>query len=244
MQVTVLETDDQLGQVAAKRAAEVLNHAIEKRDRGRLLLATGGSQFSFYKYIVKENINWSKVEVFHLDEYVDLPITHPASFRKYLKERLLDIVPVGKAYLVNAEKNLKEIINELSETIQEAPIDLGIIGIGENAHIAFNDPPADFETSTTYIIADLDDQCKMQQVREGWFESIHDVPKQAITMSVKQIMQCTEIISCVPHEVKAEAVQKTLESEITKEIPSTILKAHPNWHLYLDKGSAAKIDIK
>lgn len=244
MKVNISETDDQLGRIAAKRAAEVLNQAIKKRGRGRIALSTGGSQFSFFKYFVQEQVDWEKVEMFHLDEYVDLPITHPASFRKYLKERFLDIVPVGKAHLVNVEGDLAENINVLSKAIQEAPIDLGVIGIGENAHIAFNDPPADFETTESYITVDLDDVCKMQQVGEGWFKTIEEVPKQAITMSVKQIMTCKEIISCVPFEVKAEALKQTLGNDVTNDIPATILKTHPNWHLYLDKDSSAKIELK
>lgn len=244
MQINVLETDDELGKDAAKQAAEVLNKAIEKRGQGRIALSTGGSQFSFFKYFVKEDINWEKVVMFHLDEYVGLPITHPASFRKYLKERFLDVVPVGKSHLVKAEGDLEDNIKILSEAIQEAPIDVGVVGIGENAHIAFNDPPADFETKTPYIIVDLDDKCKMQQVGEGWFKTIDDVPKQAITMSVKQIMKCKEIISCVPYDVKANAVQQTLENDVTNDIPATILKTHPNWHLYLDKDSVAQVDVK
>ena len=181
--------------------------------------------------------------MFHLDEYIDLPESHPASFRKYLKERFLNHINIKKAYLVSPDGDVKAHIAELTEAIRKEEIDLGLIGIGENAHIAFNDPPADFDTKEAYLIVNLDDDCKKQQMGEGWFATMDDVPNQAVSMSVYQIMQCKTILSCVPYAAKANAIQKTLENDLTNEIPATMLKTHPDFHLYLDKDSASKTTL-
>ena len=188
-----------------------------------------------------ENVDWSKVEMFHLDEYVALPITHGASFRKYLKERFLDKLPcpMKAVHFVSGDP---ADIPALTAQIREAPIDVGLIGIGENGHIAFNDPPADFDTDEAYIVVDLDERCKRQQMGEGWFPTIDDVPKQAVSMTVRQIMSCREIVSCVPYAVKAEAIKKTLQAgETTNMIPATILKTHPNYLLYVDADSVKDV---
>jgi glucosamine-6-phosphate deaminase len=214
---------------------------IEKQGWVRIILSTGASQFPFFEALKEKTIDWSKVEMFHLDEYVDLPESHAASFRKYLKERFLSFAPVAKAHLVNGEGDVAAHIKELSSELHKAPIDLALIGIGENAHIAFNDPPADFETTAAYKVVDLDEGCKTQQVREGWFESLASVPKQAITMTVHQILSSKTIISCVPHQVKAEAIRKTMEEGVTNLVPSSILKTHGDWWLYLDQNSASLI---
>jgi glucosamine-6-phosphate deaminase len=239
MEVKVLNNADELGKAAAAHATEILRAAIKARGRARLTLSTGASQFEFLKHFVQADLDWSKVEMFHLDEYVDLPETHPASFRKYLKERFLAHVGVERYELVNGEGNVRRNIEELNARLNEAPIDLALIGIGENAHVAFNDPPADFNTEEPYFVVDLAESCKQQQVGEGWFASNDDVPKQAITMSIRQIMKSSVIISCVPHLVKANAIKLTLENELMNEIPSTILKDHPQWTLYLDQESAS-----
>ncbi len=231
-----------LGKKAAEHAGRILTECIQEKGKARLVLSTGQSQFEFFENFVQQPVDWSKVEMFHLDEYVGLPESHPASFRKYLKERFTTKVPLGKAHFVNGEGDIAEQIAALNEEISKEPVDLGLIGIGENAHIAFNDPPANFDTDEPYIVVDLDDACKQQQVREGWFPSIDDVPKQAITMSVKQILKCEAIISCVPHQVKAEAIRRTLTEEITNVVPATILKTHRNWSLYLDPASSSQID--
>jgi len=179
------------------------------------------------------------VEMFHLDEYIGLPETHPAGFRKYLKERFLNHITIKKAYLVDGEGDVQTVIANLSDEIRKEPIDIGLIGIGENAHIAFNDPPADFETEDAYICVTLNDTCKQQQVREGWFATVEDVPKSAISMSVHQIMQCRHIVSCVPYPVKAQAIKATLENKLTNLVPATMLKKHPDFMLFLDKDSAS-----
>ncbi|SDW16586.1 glucosamine-6-phosphate deaminase [Paenibacillus sp. CF384] len=240
MNIRVVETAQQLGEEAAEHASRILQEVIERQGRARLLLSTGSSQFEFLKAFVKQPVEWSKVEMFHLDEYAGIEDTHPASFQAYLKERFISHVNLAKYHLVEGNGDIQQTIERLNVAIQEAPIDLAMIGIGENAHIAFNDPPANFETEEPYIVVELDDACKRQQVGEGWFPSLEDVPAQAITMSVRQIMKSKVILSCVPHAVKADAIKRTLENDITPLVPATMLRSHPNWTLYLDKQSAAQ----
>jgi glucosamine-6-phosphate deaminase len=242
MNVSITKSAEELGAVAAAKAAEVLRNCIEKQGNARLVLSTGASQFTFLKALAQHPIDWSKVDMFHLDEYVGLPCTHTASFRKYLQERFLSFAQAANAYFVDGEGDVKRNITELTAEISKAPIDLALIGIGENAHIAFNDPPADFDIEAAYFVVDLDDACKAQQVREGWFGSLAEVPKQAITMTVRQIMSSATIISCVPHAVKANAIRSALEDGVTNLVPASILKTHADWWLYLDEGSASDLD--
>lgn len=239
MQITILEHADEIGLAASRDCEQLIREAISRQGSARIVLSTGASQFEFLKHFVTMNIEWSKVEMFHLDEYVALPESHPASFRKYLKERFLRHVAVRSATFVDGDGDLDEVLKRLNEEIAKAPIDLALIGIGQNAHIAFNDPPADFETEAPYKVVQLDERCKAQQVSEGWFASIDDVPKRAITMTVKQIMKSRHIVSVVPHAVKAEAIENTLKSPVDPNVPATILKTHPSWKLYLDKQSAS-----
>jgi glucosamine-6-phosphate deaminase len=229
------------GSIAAGLIANVLNNAIESKGEARIVVSTGSSQFDMFQALVRENINWQKVEVFHLDEYIGLPVTHNASFRKYLFERFINLVPVGKFHGVDVEGDIDDRIKILSSELRKKPVDLGIIGIGVNGHIAFNDPPADFQTKDAYIIVKLDEQCRKQQVDEGWFGSVAEVPEYAVSMSVWQIMQCKKIISVVPHRVKADAVYKTLSTKLTPDVPATMLKTHPDWRLFLDLNSASEI---
>lgn len=244
MKIKVLKNSEELGKEAAAYSAEILKKSIASNGKARLILSTGASQFDTLKALVKSDVDWSKVEMFHLDEYIGLPESHPASFRRYLKERFVNLVNLKKAHFVNGEGDVEGNIRELSEEIRKQPVDLALVGIGENAHIAFNDPPADFETVEPFIIVNLDDDCKRQQVREGWFPSIEAVPKQAVTMSPYQIMQSRVIVSCVPYKVKANAVKMTLENDLTNKIPATILKTHPDFNLYLDEESASLVDRK
>ncbi len=240
MEIRICKDRYELGKSAARFIANEINKVIEEKGTARIALSTGASQFDTLANLITEDVDWSKVEMFHLDEYVDLPESHVASFRKYLKEKFTTRVSLKAAHFVEGtEENRKE----LCKIISEAPIDIGLIGIGENAHIAFNDPPADFETEEPYIIVNLNDTCKKQQVGEGWFETVNDVPKQAVSMSVKQIMRCKQIVSCVPYPVKADAVLKTLSGEVSNLVPATILKTHPNFTLYIDKDSSQKLQI-
>lgn len=240
MEIRICKNPDELGKSAAAHVAEQLRKIIAEKGYARIALSTGASQFDTIKHLVLEDVDWSKVEMFHLDEYVDLPESHPASFRKYLKERFVEKVGTLKA--VHFVDGTKEGIAKLTEELRSAPIDLGLIGIGENGHIAFNDPPADFDTKEAYIIVNLDDACKRQQMGEGWFPTIDDVPKQAVSMTAYQIIQCERIVSCVPYAVKAEAVRKTIQAkETTNLIPATLLKEHKDFIIYLDMDSAKGI---
>ncbi len=236
MKIVISKTAGDLGMRAAKASAEIIKAAIAEKGVARIILSTGASQFETLEHLVKEDIDWSKVEMFHLDEYVDLPETHPASFRKYLKERFVAPTGVKMTHFVDGTQ---EGIAKLTEEIKKAPIDVGLIGIGRNAHIAFNDPPADFETKVSYLIVNLDTACRNQQVGEGWFATIDDVPKQAVSMSVWQIMQCKHIISAVPHAEKSWAVAQTLANELTNKVPGTMLKTHDSFQLFVDANSYA-----
>lgn len=231
----------ELGSRAAVFAAGKLNEAIRQNGEARLVVSTGSSQFETLQSLINENIAWEKIEVFHLDEYIGLPVTHAASFRKYLNERFISHIKIKKFHSVDVEGDISKKIKYLTEEIRKKPVDLGLIGIGVNGHIAFNDPPADFKTREAYIIVNLDEQCRMQQVNEGWFKLPEDVPDEAVSMSVWQIMQCRHIISVVPHIVKADAVKKTLRSMLTNKVPATMLKQHPDWHLFLDRNSASGV---
>ncbi len=240
MEIRICKNSEELGKSAAAHVAQRINRFIAEKGSARIALSTGASQFDMFKALVKEDVDWSKVEMFHLDEYVGLPITHMASFRKYLQERFVDKVEKLKA--VHFVDGTVEGIKALTEEIRKAPIDIGLIGIGENTHIAFNDPPADFDTDEAYIVVDLDEKCKKQQMGEGWFATIDDVPKQAVSMTVKQIMSCKEIVSCVPHAVKSDAIKKTLMTKgVTNTVPATMLKTHENIILYIDANSASEI---
>ena len=244
MNINISKDPASLGEAAAKQAAKVLSEAISKSGKARLILSTGQSQFETLQALLASDVDWSRVEMFHLDEYIDLPVSHPASFRRYLNERFISKIQLKTVHLVDGEGDIQATIQALSEAVAAEPVDLGLIGIGENAHIAFNDPPADFTTEKPYIIVNLDDDCKAQQVREGWFPDLAHVPAQAISMSVRQILKCKTIISCVPHAVKANAVRRTLENPVSNQVPASILKTHPDVTLYLDEASASGLSEK
>ena len=207
-----------------------------------MIVATGASQFEMLAALVLEpNIDWSKVVLFHLDEYVGMPITHPASFRKYLKERLVDKLPMPpKAFhTIDAEKDPAAECRRLGAVLVKQPIDVAFIGIGENGHLAFNDPPADFETEEPYLVVALDDACRQQQFGEGWFPTFADVPTKAISMSVRRILKSKRIVCSVPDARKAEAVRNAVEGPVTPAVPASILQTHPNMTLYLDPPAAS-----
>jgi glucosamine-6-phosphate deaminase len=231
----------ELGLKAARFVSKKLNEAIELNGEARMVVSTGSSQFETLQSLLNENVDWEKVEIFHLDEYIGLPATHKASFRKYLYERFINHIPVKKFYGVNVEGDIEQTIKELTRAIESKPADVGLIGIGVNGHIAFNDPPADFEKRESYIVVTLDEECRMQQVNEGWFNSIGEVPERAVSMTPWQIMQCNTIVSAVPHKVKATSVKNTLINSLTEIVPATILKQHADFNLYLDRDSASGI---
>lgn len=235
MYINIAKTPDELGKNAAEYVGAALKDIIARNGYARIVLSTGASQFETISHLIEDkDIDWTKVEMFHLDEYVALPETHIASFRKYLKERFISKVNLMGYYLVDGNPDH---IPELTAKLREKPVDIGLIGIGENAHIAFNDPPADFNTQDAYIVVNLNDTCKNQQVGEGWFATPADVPAQAISMTVYQIMQCKKIVTCAPHAVKANAIKGALYADFSNTVPATMLRFHPDWALFLDEES-------
>ncbi len=228
-----------LGKAAADQAAGAMRRAILDRGCARIIAATGASQLEFLDALTSsKNIDWRRVEMFHLDEYVGLPITHPASFRKYLLERLIHKVGIVNYHLLDGNGDPGEVARCVGKALQSAPVDVAFVGIGENGHLAFNDPPADFATEEPYLIVELDEACRQQQVGEGWFANISEVPLRAISMSVRQILKAEEIICVVPDARKAPAVKLCFEGEISPMAPASILRTHPAATIYLDKDSA------
>jgi glucosamine-6-phosphate deaminase len=231
-----------MGTEAARCAADLLQQAIANRGEANLILATGASQFEMLSSLVKKDIDWTKVTVFHLDEYIGLPASNPASFRKYLKERFEgQVTGLRKFHYVNGETDPQTECQRLGKLISSLTIDVACIGIGENGHLAFNDPPAEFETEEPYIIVDLDPACRQQQVGEGWFSSLAEVPKQAISMSIRQIMKSAAIVCTVPDARKAVAVKNTIESPVTNLVPASILQTHSRCWMFLDDPASAKL---
>jgi glucosamine-6-phosphate deaminase len=236
----IFEEKLELARAAAVQASTAIRDAISERGLARIVAATGSSQFEFLEALTASaGIDWQKVELFHLDEYIGIPMSHPASFCKYLQERLIDKTGITMLHLLNGADDSAKIIRSSSEAIKTAPIDVTFAGIGENGHLAFNDPPADFETNDPYIIVNLDEACRRQQVGEGWFTDLSAVPSQAISMSVRQILKSRAIISVVPDARKAQAVRACFEGPVSPMAPASILRTHASATIYLDRQSAA-----
>jgi glucosamine-6-phosphate deaminase len=241
MKIGIFETKDNMGKAAAEEAARILTKTIKEKGEATFIAATGASQFEFLENLTNiSSIDWSKTTMFHLDEYIGISGTHPASFRKYLKERLINKVHPGKVHLIKGDaKNPELECEHLDRIIKQNEIDVAFVGIGENGHLAFNDPPADFDTKKPYLVVNLDDACRKQQLGEGWFKSFDEVPKRAISMSINQIMKSKNIICTVPDSRKAQAVKDCFEGQdISAEYPASILKNHERVFLFLDKASA------
>jgi glucosamine-6-phosphate deaminase len=240
MEIKIFETKIELGQAAARDAAKIIKQAIEERGAAYVIAATGASQFEFLDFLAQEEIDWTKVVFFHLDEYVGLPESHPASFRRYLKERIVSRVHPRAFHFVNGEAvDAMAECRRVGNLIAQQTVDAAFVGIGENGHLAFNDPPADFETDEPYIVVNLDDACRQQQVGEGWFKSIDEVPTQAISMSIKQILKSRAILCIVPDARKAQAVKASVELDVSRMHPASILQKHPRVTLYLDRESSS-----
>ncbi|HEX3602399.1 MAG TPA: glucosamine-6-phosphate deaminase [Lacipirellulaceae bacterium] len=242
MDVKIMPDKAQMGKAAAAAGADHIRRAIAVRGAANIIVATGASQFEMLAALVAEpDINWNRVTGFHLDEYVGLPISHPASFRGYLWQRFVSKLPLPPRafYFLDAEGDPQAECQRVGEIIRRHPIDVAFVGIGENGHLAFNDPPADFDTETPYLVVPLDDACRRQQLGEGWFPTFEDVPKQAISMSVRQIMKSTTIVCTVPDDRKAAAVRNSVEGEITAKVPASILQRHEHCALYLDTPAAS-----
>ena len=233
--------------LGAEFGAERIRKALKERGEARVILATGASQFEMLKALLtQEGIDWSRVAMFHLDEYVGLPISHPASFRQYLWKRFVSKLPLPPAafHYINGEGDPEAECVRVGKLIKAAPIDVAFVGIGENGHLAFNDPPADFKTKKAYLVVNLDTACRNQQLGEGWFKTLSDVPKQAISMSINQIMAAKTIVCTVPDERKAQAVKDCIEGEITNMHPASILQKHPDTAFFMDKPAASLLKTK
>ncbi len=229
-----------MGQRAGGHGAASLRRVLEQRPAARLVACTGSSQFEVLEaFTAAPGIDWARVEMFHLDEYVGIPETHPASFRRFLRERLIDKTGIVNHHLLNGNANAYDECGRVGQLIQKAAPDLAFVGIGENGHLAFNDPPADFDTAWPYIVVSLDEACRRQQVGEGWFVTPEDVPRQAMSMSIQQIMKSREIICSCPDARKAQAVKSCLEGPVSNLAPASMLQRHPNVTIYLDRESAA-----
>jgi glucosamine-6-phosphate deaminase len=241
VEIKVFPDKAEMAAAAAEQAAGLLRRAIEARGRAHVIAATGASQFEFLDALVgAPGIEWERTVFFHLDEYVGLPDSHPASFRRYLKERIVDRVRPGAFHFIagDAPDPAAE-ASRVGALIAAHPIDAAFVGIGENGHLAFNDPPADFETGAPYLVVALDEACRRQQLGEGWFPRLEDVPARAISMSVRQILKSAEILCIVPDARKAQAVRDCLEGDVTPRHPASILQRHPRTTVYLDTPAAA-----
>jgi glucosamine-6-phosphate deaminase len=239
MNIRILGDKYLLANAAAGQAATTIRNSIRENGGARIIAATGASQFEFLDVLTNApDIDWKRVELFHLDEYIGIPARHPASFRKYLLDRLIDKVGIARHHLLNGEGDLRSVISAVTAEIRKAPIDVAFAGVGENGHLAFNDPPADFETEESYIVVELDEACRRQQLGEGWFKSLDDVPRRALSMTVRQILKSKQIICIVPDARKAQAVAKCFGGEISPLAPASILRTHENTFVYLDRDSA------
>lgn len=240
MNIKVFKDKATLAAAAADQAASILRKAISEKGAARIIAATGASQFEFLDALTAmPGIGWSRVEMFHLDEYIGLPMSHPASFRSYLLKRLINKVGIIRYHLLDGESDPALVAREVGAKLASALIDVAFVGIGENGHLAFNDPPADFETEEPYLVVNLDEACRRQQMGEGWFATLADVPLSALSMSVRQILKAQEIICVVPDARKARAVAACFEGQVSPEVPASILRTHPRCTVYLDDDSAA-----
>jgi glucosamine-6-phosphate deaminase len=240
---TILTADrDAMGRWVAEQAAADLRKAITENGKANIVVATGASQFEVLGNLVQQpDIDWSRVHGFHLDEYIGISSDHGASFCRYLRERFVDHVSLADFQYLRGDEDPNETISRAGGLIANARIDLALVGIGENGHLAFNDPPADFDTVEPYIIVELDEPCRMQQVGEGWFDSLADVPTHAISMTVRQIMKAAKIYCSVPDQQKAAAVHATLEGQVTPEVPASILREHDAATLIIDEAAAGQL---
>ena len=247
MNITIFNSKEEMGQAAAVSGAHQLRSALIERGEANIIVATGASQFEMLASLAAQpDIDWHRVTCFHLDEYVGLPITHPASFRLYLWKRFVSKLPTPPIafHYLNAENDCVAECERVGAMLQQHPIDVAFVGIGENGHLAFNDPPADFETTSPYLVVDLDEACRKQQLGEGWFPTLEDVPQKAISMSVQQIMKSRKIVCTVPDERKAEAVRNAVEGNVTPAVPASILQQHSDCELYLDQPAASMLKAK
>lgn len=240
--VTIFSTRQEMAAAAAGQAARSLQSLLQGQETVRLLAATGASQIEFLdRLTARSDIDWQRVELFHLDEYVGLGADHPASFARYIRQRIIDRTGITRFHLLDGTRPPRDVLTGINAEIRRSRIDLAFAGIGENGHLAFNDPPADFETEEPYLVVNLDRACREQQVGEGWFGSIDEVPKQAITISIPQLLKSREILCIVPDRRKAAAVKACLEGPLSHEAPASALRVHPETTIFLDAEAASML---
>ena len=240
MDIKVFPNRSSLASAAAKQAASAIRSALQRKGHARIVAATAASQKEFLENLTQApDIDWGRVEAFHLDEYIGLPISHPGSFRKMLMEQLIQKTGIKNYHLLHGDGDIDAVVPDASAAIAAAPIDIAFLGIGENGHLAFNDPPADFETEQPYLVVQLDEACRRQQVGEAWFTNISQVPQRAISMSVKQILKANELLAVVPGPMKANAIRLCFNGSVTPMAPASILRTHTNATVYLDRDSAS-----
>lgn len=244
MKVRILETKQDMGARAAAVGAAYLRAALRQKGEACIVLPTGASQIEVHRHLVRApDLDWSRVTAFHLDEYAGLSVDHPASFRRYLKARFVDQLPepIGRFHYIHPGDHPEAECARLNALIADGVLDVAFVGIGENGHLAFNDPPADFKTATPYLVVSLDEACRRQQVGEGWFGSLAEVPRQAVSMSIRQIMKARAVVCSVPDARKAIAVRRALEGPVTPGVPASILQEHPDCHVLLDRPAASHL---
>lgn len=243
LSVFIYKDKYQLGRAVADKAESYISNAIENRGEAVIILATGASQFEFLDSLTKRQIDWKRVIAFHLDEYVGLPASHPASFRRYLRERIIDKVGIGTYYFIGGDSdNVEGECERIGKLLSQYTVDVAFVGIGENGHLAFNEPPANFDDKVKFKVVELDEASRRQQMGEDWFKTLDEVPHKAITMTIPAIMESRAIICTVPAARKAEAIKKTLSFDISPEFPASILRKHPEATLLLDYDSASLLD--
>ncbi len=245
MEYQIYPNADDLAAAATEFVVKRIRDAVAHRRVARVVFATGNSQLDFLERLLQADVPWDKIIAFHLDEYVNLSETHPASFRLYLREKLFSKVSMREVHLLNgnAEDPYAE-CERYTALLNAGPIDLACVGIGENGHLAFNDPPADFETNEWVHVVELDDACRTQQVGEGYFASVADVPPRALSMTVPAIMKAASISCVVPDQRKAEAVAAAILGPLTPDCPATILREHKNCRIFLDAESGGRLTAK
>jgi glucosamine-6-phosphate deaminase len=247
VKLEIKASTEALGAAAAAAGAGIIRDAIARRGASTIVVATGMSQLNMLDHLVKaEGIDWSKVTAFHLDEYVGIPESHPASFRRYLKERFVARLPTLGAFVTVAgdAPDLDGEVRRLNGALEGLDVDVCFAGIGENCHLAFNDPPADFCTDDPYLVVELDEACRRQQLGEGWFPSLADVPRRAISMSMRQMMKSRTLIVCVPDLRKAKAVKAAMEGEVSPQFPASILQRHASCTVFLDPPAASLLTAR
>jgi len=245
VQIEVYRASAQMARAAATKAADALRNAIAERGRAVVVFAAASSQMQFLDFLLDEpDVEWDKTVLFQLDEYIGVDASHPASFRKFLDERVILRVRPGTVHLIRGEEaESQQECDRLNELIGGYDVDLALVGIGENGHLAFNDPPADFEEEAAYAIVDLDETCRAQQANEGWFDSVADVPKIAISMTIKQIMRARVIVCTVPDARKEKAVRECLTGDVSPMLPASMLQQHGDVYIYLDAPSAGGLFV-